>query len=422
MPSALLVAWLFPPHSSVGSNRPYRLARELIKRGWRVTVLTQSQPPTALRESESTIDLQDIRVIRRYDPPLVAALAAHLDARQRQSRSSIKSSNATSWLDRHLPAEPALLYVPHAWLQLQDCMEHDTPDVLWTTSYPFSAHALGLYAKRKYNLRWIADFRDPWTLHWSHTGKSRLARRIEKAAERSVMTQADTITVTTNSLKNAYQNQYPWAATKIECVRNCFDDRVSVSDSKPDQLPARLIHFGHVYGGARTLAPVLRALAQLKLTREWDERHVVLENFGRFSADDLQLAERLAVRAQVIVHAPVSYADGLAQLRRAALLLLPVWQTEFGPLFLPAKLYDYLSARRRILALGHNPELAEILKQTAAGELLTETAQGEIVSIIEEAVTAPHNSVLAQSAVSLEPYSSSAMGEQFERLFVTVSS
>ncbi len=417
MPSALLIAWLFPPHSSVGSKRPYRLARELARQGWRVSVLTQAQPVEALLDRDPPADLQNIQCIRRYDPPLLARAAAWLDSRQRKTHSLV-STNTTSLLSRLLPTEPALLYGPHAWHEVQRCIEREQPDVLFTTSYPFSAHLLGLAAKQKYGVRWVADFRDPWTLHWSHDHKSRVTRRIENALEASIMKHADVVTVTTESLQKAYQNRYPSARNKLHCVRNSFDDQVQQNPVDVDRSPVRLVHFGHVYGGARSLAPVLHALAKLRRVHHWTERDVVLENYGRFSADDLALAEQLGVRAHVQIQQTVGYAEGIASLQRAALLLLPTWQTEHGPLFLPAKLYDYLYANRPILALGSNPELAQILAETHAGILCSEQDNQTIETCIERAVAHPTNSCESVDA-KVNQFAATAMGEQFAKLFLS---
>jgi glycosyltransferase involved in cell wall biosynthesis len=140
----------------------------------------------------------------------------------------------------------------------------------------------------------------------------------------------------------------------------------------------RLVHFGHVYGGARTLGPVYEALARLRSAGAWVAGDLVLENLGRLSDDDRARAEELSLAGVVRAGDQLPYLEGLARLRASHLLLLPAWGTSRGHLFLPGKLYDYLLAGAPILAIGENPELVSILERTRAGTLV---APGDVDGI-----------------------------------------
>ena len=104
-----------------------------------------------------------------------------------------------------------------------------------------------------------------------------------------------------------------------------------------------------------------------------------LVNYGAIRAEDLALASSLGLSGRVESRPAVPFAEGLSVLRQAgALLLLQSEQTE---LQIPAKLYDYLCARRPILALTANPEIEEILVQTGAG-LSVPAREAEIVEAL----------------------------------------
>ncbi len=411
MPRVLLIAWLFPPHASVGAKRPWRLAKHLPALGWDVTVLTQARVPSRLRDDATPDTLGDsVRVVRAYDPAPLARLAAELDERGASGGPAtvVDSEAAPSFAARWLPTEPALVYVPHAISQAIALLRERSHDAIVTTSYPFSSHLVGAAVARATGLPWIADLRDPWTLHWSHERKSAPARAVERALERETFARASAVTVTTETLRDAYRARYPRA--NVLAIRNAFDP-VPLPPLAPTRGPARLVHFGHVYGGARSLAPVLEGLARVVRARGLTARDVVLENYGRFAAEDLALATRLGVDAMLSLHAPRPYAEGLASLRGASLLLLPTWATHFGALFLPAKLYDYLLVGAPILAVGDNPELAAILEDTRAGTLVRESDIASIAATIERAIdgeTAP-----ASNPTALERFTARGMSASF---------
>ncbi len=414
MPSLLLVAWLFPPHESVGAKRPWRLARHLPALGWDVTVLTQSCVPARFRDERTPLALPDgARVQRAYDPPWLARTAARLDAWSAGAPgpTTRPTEGGPSRAQRWTPTEPAAVHVPHAISQALALCRAKRHDAVLTTSYPFSAHAVGMTVSRVTGLPWVADLRDPWTLHWNHAQKARPARVVERALEAMTFSRARAVTVTTDSLRDAYRRAYPAQAPKIHAIRNAFDP-IPLPPRDRGDGPARLVHFGHVYGGARTLRPILAALAAEVRARNLTRRDVVLENYGRFSHEDLQFARAQGLEPLLSVEPQRPYAEGLASLRGASLLLLPAWGTEFGPLFLPAKLYDYLLVGAPILAVGDNPELGAILARTRAGTLVKPDDEPSLRAVISRALDpleAPH----APDPDEVARFSARGMAESF---------
>lgn len=422
MPRLLLVAWLFPPHANVGSRRPARIAAHLPALGWDVTVLTQSSVPPRFAELDERATDPRVRVLRAYDPPLLARAVASLDSRAARRRahtqsrsqgihsgsSASSSPSPLSFAERWLPTEPAIVWAPHA--ALRALLERERFDAVLTTSYPFSSHIVGRAIAQARRVPWVADLRDPWTMHFSHERKHRITRAVERALEAQTFAHASAITVTTEALRDAYRLRFASRSSDIHAIRNSFDPIELPPRARPAG-PARLVHFGHVYGGARSLAPVLRALAALARERSLTARDVALENYGRFSPEDLALAEQLGLRAMLSVREPVAYEAGMRSMRGAALTLLPAWESEFGPLFLPAKLYDYLYVGAPILAVGRNPELGAILTETRAGALYAPDDATSIRAMIAAAL---------DGALSIEPdpavverFSSRAMAERF---------
>jgi hypothetical protein len=418
--SVLLVAWLFPPHESVGAKRPWRLAKHLPGLGWNVTVLTQSCVPARFRDEQTPMGLPEGAWVHRgYDPPWLARAAATLDAwsvhRSRGTEGEASPpASGPSRAQRWTPMEPAAVHVPHAISQALALCRARRPDAVLTTSYPFSSHAVGMAVSRITGIPWVADLRDPWTLHWNHAHKTRPVRAVERALESATFARARAITVTTETLREAYRAAYPAEADKIHAIRNAFDP-IPLPPRSRHPGPARLVHFGHVYGGARSLRPMLSALAAEVRARGLDRRDVVLENYGRFSHEDLSFARERGIEGLLSIAPQRPYAEGMASLRGAALLLLPAWETAFGPLFLPAKLYDYLLVGAPILAVGDNPELGDILARTRAGTLARPDDERSLRAVIARALDGQEEG-FAPDPVETARFSAGGMAESFASL------
>jgi len=287
--------------------------------------------------------------------------------------------------------------------------------VIWTTSYPFSAHLVGLGLHRATGVPFVADLRDPWTLNFTFERKTAPARWLERRLERAVFAAAARVVVTTETLAAEYARTYPEFARKLVAIRNSYDP-VDLPPREVPRRPVRLVHFGHVYGGARTMTGVYEALARLRSRGAFVSGEVVLENYGRLSDDDRARAEVLGVADLVAARDQLPYLEGMRRLRSSHLLLLPAWGTHRGRLFLPGKLYDYLLAGAPILALGENAELGEILARTRTGTLFAEGDVDGIAAAIAAALdgAAAHDPDSDAVAEFSAPRATSRLADLFE--------
>jgi len=83
-------------------------------------------------------------------------------------------------------------------------------------------HILGNKLKDNVNVKWIADFRDPWTDIWYHKRLKLLNFNKKKHLnlEKKVLNDANHIIVTSDSLKNKYSKL---TNVKISTITNGYD-------------------------------------------------------------------------------------------------------------------------------------------------------------------------------------------------------
>ena len=64
-------------------------------------------------------------------------------------------------------------------------IEKENIDTLLTTSPPHSVQIIGLKLKKKFNLKWVADLRDPWTdiYYYNEFNHLAFAKKIDKKYE-----------------------------------------------------------------------------------------------------------------------------------------------------------------------------------------------------------------------------------------------
>src|SRR5690606_16111808 len=80
-------------------------------------------------------------------------------------------------------------------------------DTIITTGPPHSLHLIGKNLQQLNNVKWIADFRDPWTTIGYHKQLklSESARKSHLAMEKNILESADHIITTSKSTKQEFQ-------------------------------------------------------------------------------------------------------------------------------------------------------------------------------------------------------------------------
>lgn len=368
----LLVSYYFPPRFSVGGKRAFRFAKGLREHGWEATVLTAKPPAT--ERLDPTFGPDSLAALDVRSDYLTDAEHAKLTQRAYGSDGTIEAPTTpwTAMRDRkgfaRLRAElrvPTLVGpdkggIPSLARRIARLAKEVRAELVFATGAPWEAPIAGIAGARLAGLPVVVDFRDPWSFGPVIATRPAWARAAEALIEKTVISAADALTVTSSSTLDGYARIAP--AAHIEAIPTGFDEDVPYVAARHDAVT--LIHFGNVYG-TRSLAPLLRALAVVVKDRGLGPDALRVLNLGRVSEPDLSLAKQLAVSAHFQYRAVVPYAEGLGLVAGADLAVL----FGFGedPWFLPAKLFDYLRVKVPTLAIGTSPEAARIIADTQLG-------------------------------------------------------
>jgi len=250
--------------------------------------------------------------------------------------------------------------------------KHDI-DCIITSSPPHSVQITGFIVKKLTGVKWIADFRDPWSevMHYKPQGaRSLLSERLERWMERKVLKGADGVLTTTAPLARLYQKRFPHAGDKFTYMPNSIDGE-KFKDLKTLRKYRKftMTYAGTLYAG-RTPEPVFEAVQDLLADGRIEGRDICIKLIG--NCDDIEGRPTVEVAGEyglsdiVEVLPPVPYAEAIKEMRKSRLLLL------FAPglpLQVPAKLFDYLGAGTPILAITE-PESAtsQLLESSGGGK------------------------------------------------------
>ena len=239
-------------------------------------------------------------------------------------------------------------------------------DVVITSGPPHSMHLIGLELKKKLNIQWISDFRDPWTeIDYFHqlplTQKSIHKHRL---LEEEVLKKSDAVLVVGNTMKENFLHH----TDKIEVITNGFDTIEKVSSKELDQKFS-ITHVG-LMNSDRNPKILWQVLKEICDTDSDFKNDLIIRLIGEVDsgvADDLKIFDASVIEMiSYLNHQKVSKYQSSTQV-----LLLSINNVPSAKSIITGKIFEYLQAKRPILAIGpEDGDAAMILKNTNAGTII----------------------------------------------------
>ena len=369
--------------------RPFRFALHLKEYGWEPTVLTIEAPGQHLTAKEERLldGVETVRLRTPFDRSTAAESQLGLTSKAKRLSADEAGLGADTssagrrnwkdvldWLDRQFPVDTWLLLFALRYRRILQTVRCLKPNVIWSTGDPWSSLVVARQLSNRFNLPWVADFRDPWTLSGVRgKGKSRLTRAANRWCERRVLEDADAVLFQATQTEQKYRRHYADLDLRTETIFNSYDPDVFEDPVAIEEAPTSStisddeIHLGF-FGRFREMSPAEPIVDALAAARARygdlvDRLHV--HSFGPLNAADARYAEEKGVLDQFHRRDAVPLEEALSALRQFDLLLVSTHPRRNE--IIPAKLLEYLAAGRPVLSLSNNPEVGRILARTGTG-------------------------------------------------------
>ncbi len=368
----LLIAFYFPPAGGGGVQRTLKFCRDLPDLGVDVDVLAPSDPKWFALD-EPLLDAIPARTTvhrARFLGPRSSFRGEALRGARGLRRAAVHARYA---YERALVPDKALPWAATAVPAAVRIVRRRRIDAIMTTSPPASVHLIGAAVATATSKPWVADLRDSWLAHphrqYERRGV-RAKRAVERRMARTVAHRATALVAVTDAIAAELAGLDPGAAGKTHVIGHGVDlsDFAGLDHAPTDRFT--IVHTGAFFG-QRTPRPFLTAVRDL-LERRPDLRGQVLVRFvGDMRESDRAWARDLGIDAAWEETGFLPYRDAIAAQRGAdALLLLIPHAGGRGDTVISGKVYEYLAARRPILAaVPPNGVAAALVGEAGAGEV-----------------------------------------------------
>lgn len=374
MKKVLIISYYWPPAGGPGVQRWLKFAKYLPDFNLQPIVYVPENASYPIIDNDLINDIQPTTIVLKQPINEPYKIASLFSKKSTKSISSglIKDRKKQSLLEMTLLFIRGNFFIPDArvaWVKpsvnyLSNYLTTHNIDTIITTGPPHSLHLIGKELQKINNVKWIADFRDPWTNIGYHKELklTKFAQKKHKKLEFEVLNSANCIITTSYTTKNEFAAITP---KPIYVITNGYD--IEKIEKPPLSSKFCISHIGSLLS-KRNPKILWDVFNEIINENESFKNDFELKLIGKISTEILDSIKEYNLEKFVINLGYVSHSEALINQRSAQMLLLIEIDSHETKGIIPGKLFEYMAAERPIIALGPDEsDVEKIIKETNCG-------------------------------------------------------
>ena len=423
MKKVLIITYYWPPAGGPGVQRWLKFVKYLPEYNIQPIVYVPENPTYPIVDEGLIQEVSDKAIVLKntiFEPYQLASIFSKKETKGISS-GIIPNQKKQTFLQKILLWVRGNVFIPDArvlWVKpsvnyLEKYISENKIDTIITSGPPHSLHLIGLKLKQNLNVKWFADFRDPWTTIGYHSALklSSYAEKKHKKLERKVLNTADTIIVTSKTTKTEFQQitQKP-----IEVITNGYDVESIAKQTLDEKFT--LAHIGSFLSDRNPII-LWESLQELCAENELFAQFFQLKLIGKVSQEILDTIDAFNLNSYVNNLGYVSHIEAIEHQRKSQVLVVIEIDSAETKSIIPGKLFEYMVSERPILAIGpEDSDFAEIITSTNTGVFFTYTEKERLKSQILAYFELFLEQNLKVYPVGLQQYSRKSLTEKLAQI------
>ena len=377
MKKALIITYYWIPSGGAGVQRWVKFTKYLREFDYEPIIYTPKNPefPSIDKSFEKDIPT-DVTVLKTpiWEPYNVYR---NLFGKKNETINAgfISENKKQGWKDKlsiwirgnFLIPDPRRFWIKPSMKFLTKYLQENPVDAIITTGPPHSMHLIGMGLKKQFpNIPWIADFRDPWTNidFYKDLNLNRISDKIHHNQERKVIQRADSVIVVSNGMKAEYELLKP---KQIQVISNGYDESDVQKTAVQIDQKFSISHIGTL-NAARNPKTIWKVLCEICEEIPDFKSDLQIQLIGKVDFSVLEDIRNLNLMDNLLKIDYLTHSDAIAKQQSSQVLMLLINNSGNAKGILTGKFFEYMSAKRPILAVGPvDGDAATILTETEAG-------------------------------------------------------
>lgn len=422
MKKVLIITYYWPPSGGAGVQRWLKFAKYLPEFGWQPVILTVDPEYASYPQCDESLLTEvgpDCLVyttksfeLYNFYKLISGKKEVPYGGFANESKEGLFQKISKFLRGNFLLPDPRKGWNQYALKKAAELISEFKIDTVVTTSPPHSTQLIGLKLKQKFNIRWIADLRDPWTdiYYYNQFNHTSLARRIDINYERKVVENADILITVSEDVKRIFaeKSELPIAA-KTVVIPNGFDE----DDFRITNVPTETQKIITYTGTISESYDVDSLLESLCLLSEDSKSQLLIRFVGKVPSSVETKFRSAGLEIELVGY--VDHSKSIEYLFRSDLLLLVIPKVINNKGILTGKFFEYLASQKPILAIGPTDgDLAKIIQETQCGKLFDYEDSKGMLQFIQEKLVLPKTTMKTEPA---SQYSRKELTRKLTELF-----
>ena len=433
MKRVLIITYYWPPSGGSGVQRWLKMSKYLPENGWQPVIYTAENAEYPVEDQSLMQDVApEAEVIRR---PILEPYSFYKKFLGLKREEKVKagfineSAKKSGWKENLSLWIRGNFFIPDArcwWVRpsvryLKKYLKEHPIDAIISTGPPHSMHLIAKVLHKKFNIPWVADFRDPWT-EIDYYGELHLTRRSDRKhhrLEHEVLTQADKVVTVAPDGARRLENL---GATGVVTIYNGFD-RDDNTENVEKSSKFTVTYLG-VLSKIQNPENLWEAFGTLVQEDEGFANCLKINMIGQIDNNVVESIKKNGLLKQTTFSSYVPH-NQVAKIHRAATMLLLLLMPDSEPRakgLLTGKIFEYLASGRPILCIGpEDGDAAEIINEAHAGTTVSFSNKEKIKEIIKDYYQRFKTEGLPDNTdSSIEKYSRKALAAEYAKLLESI--
>lgn len=385
----LIISFVFPPLIGMGSVRIAKFAKYLPEFGWEPIVLTVHRPGDESRTS--ALDVSNATIVRTPYFCVEDFVFSKIGGSEPSyPGNQARVGRGASWAKKviinilrgirsmcDLPLVKMLFLEPIGWYPYavkkgMEILTNYKVDVIFSSFNPSTSHLIASHLQRKTGVPWVADFRDAWPPN-PYYKRPQPLQFFEEQFARRIIKRSSAVIVISEPWARQLETFY---SKKTFTIPNGFDEE-DYSANIPLTKKFTITYTGRVYAGKQDPTPLLEAVAELKQEDKIHRNDFEVRFFGRNVLQTISpLVRRYRLQELVKIYGFVSYEESIMNQKKSTVLLVLSWNDTRDRGTYTGKIFEYLGARRPIMALAFKGGVIDgLLKESGCGVVVNSKSE-----------------------------------------------
>ncbi len=431
MKKILIITYYWIPSGGAGVQRWVKFTKYFRHFGYEPVIYTPENPEYPSIDYSFSKDIpKDIQILKTpiWEPyniyrKLTGKKGEKINAGfiSENKKQSLRDKISIWIRGNFLIPDPRIFWIKPSVKFLTEYIKNNNIEAVISTGPPHSMHIIGLGLKKNIpTLKWIADFRDPWTNidFYQDLNLTWLADKIHQQKERQVIKSANAVVVVSEGMQNDFQLLHP---KLLKVIPNGFD--TDDTGTKTIELDNKfsISHIGTL-NAARNPKVIWKALSELVHENNDLKTDLEIQLIGKTDFSVLEEINACGLKDNLKKSEYLPHHEAIQRQQSSQLLLLLINNSANAKGILTGKFFEYLAARRPIIGIGPTDgDAAKIMNQIKAGIMVNfddvKAAKDAIIAFYKKY---KKNQLQIQSG-SIDRYSRKSLTGEFAELITTLT-